>query len=150
MHQLTKYLLFTYLALLMGLANADGDMRVTDAWSRATPPGAHMGAAYFVLTNRGAPDRLLSASAPVSERTELHITTKEDGLMKMRRVEAVELKHGEAVHFMPGGRHVMFIGLKQPLREGDTFPLTLTFEKAGSLEVTVHVRSAAGTPKSMH
>lgn len=150
MQRLTKYLLFTYLVLLTGLASADDTMRVTDAWSRATAPGARMGAAYFVLTNAGAPDRLVGAFAPVSERTELHTTKKEGGMMKMRQIEAVELKHGEAVHFRPGGRHVMFIGLKRPLREGDTFPLTLKFEKAGPIEVTVRVRSAAGMPKAGH
>ena len=125
-------------------AAATGGIRIEDAWARATPPGVRVGAAYLLLTNQGGQDRLLSVSTPIAERAEMHITTMEDGMMRMRPMRAVDLAGGETVRFVPGGRHFMLIGLEKPLREGDSFPLTLTFEKADPIETTVQVRRAKG------
>lgn len=155
MQPLTKYLVLSFLALLAGAAHAGGsasagNIRVTDAWARATPPGVEVGAAYFVINIRGRDDRLLGVSSPIARRAELHISTVEDGLMKMQHLDAVEVQRGEPTVFAPAGRHVMLLGLTQPLREGDTFPLTLRFEQSGPLEVPVQVRGTTGDVKHTH
>lgn len=121
-----------------------GDILIDRPWSRAMPPVATTGATYFHIVNTSAaPDRLLSTASPVAERVELHMHEHVDGVMKMRHVDAVDLPaHGEAV-FEPGGLHVMLIGLRQPLVEGEHFPLTLGFERAGEVTVEVQVQSAS-------
>ena len=114
---------------------------VTDAWARATPPGAKTGAAYVTVTNKGTePDKLLSASTPVAGEAQLHTTITENGVMKMRPVSAVDLKPGASVTLKPGGMHLMLMDMKQPLKEGARFPLSLTFAKAGIVEADVKVR----------
>lgn len=114
---------------------------VTDAWARATPPGAKTGAAYVTVTNKGtAADKLLSASTPVAGEAQLHTTITENGVMKMRPVTAIDLKPGASVTLKPGGMHLMLMDMKQPLKEGDSFPVSLTFEKAGTVEADVKVR----------
>jgi periplasmic copper chaperone A len=125
---------------------AAGGIDVRDAWSRSTPPGIEVGVAYLVIENHGAPDRLVSASSPIAKHTELHISKMEDGVMKMLPLDAVDIQPGAQTAFAPGGRHVMLIGLKQPLKDGDTFPLTLTFEHAGRLRTTVRVYGIGKTP----
>ncbi|HEY8555620.1 MAG TPA: copper chaperone PCu(A)C [Burkholderiales bacterium] len=145
-----RVLLAAACLLLTASAAASGGPRIADAWARATPPGAATGAVYFVLTGGDTGDRLLGASSPVAERAELHATTMSDGMMRMRAFQDLPLAAGETVRFEPGGRHVMLIGLKQPLREGDTVPLTLTFERAGAIEVRVEVRSAGAGHGAAH
>ncbi len=122
-----------------------GELLVDQPWSRELPPNAPAGAAYFSLHNQGSEsDRLIGASTPRAEHSELHTHVHQDGLMKMTQIPAVELPAGAQVVFQPGGNHVMLFGLSQPLRAGEQFPLTLEFEKAGTLEVQVEVRSADG------
>lgn len=127
-----------------------GDVEIKDIWSRATPPGIEVGVAYLVIDNHGKPDRLLGASSPIAKRTELHISEMKDGLMTMRRLDAVEIKTGAPTAFAPGGRHIMLIGLKQPLKDGDRFPLTLTFKNAGPVQVTVPVFGIGKRPYQRH
>ena len=116
---------------------------VTNGWARATPPGAKTGAAYVTLTNRGTvPDQFLSASTPVAGVTQLHTTIDDNGVLKMRPVAALDLKPGAAVSLKPGGYHLMLMELKQPLKEGDNFPLVLNFAKAGRVETEVKVEKA--------
>jgi copper(I)-binding protein len=117
-----------------------GALTIEQPWARATPPVASAGAGYMILHN-GADeaDKLLSVSADVSEKVELHTHTMEDNVMMMREVEAIEIPAGAQVRLEPGGLHIMFIGLKGPLKEGSTFPLTLTFEKAGTATVDFRV-----------
>ncbi len=118
-----------------------GDMVIGDPWARATPPVAPVGAGYLALHNTGGDDeRLLSAGAEVAESVELHTHIMEDNVMRMREVESIEIPAGDRVLLEPGGLHIMFIGLKAPLVAGETFPLTLIFEKAGETTVTVAVR----------
>jgi copper(I)-binding protein len=113
---------------------------VEEVWARATPGNAQSGVAYLNITNTGTtPDRLLSVSSTVAEKTELHENKTEDGVMKMRPEAPVALKPGETVTLKPGGDHLMLMGLKQPLKEGDSIPLTLLFEKAGAIQVTAKV-----------
>jgi len=115
-------------------------IEVTDAWARPPIGQAHNTAAYLTLVNRGKePDRLLSASTSAAGKTELHTTVRDGDVMKMREVQNVELKPGAPVSFSPGGLHVMLLDVK-PLKAGDSFTLTLQFEKAGKRDVTVAVR----------
>lgn len=122
-----------------------GNIEIDNAWGRAAPQQMRVGGAFFTVTNHGdSDDRVLSASAPVSEVAELHTHTMVDGVMRMRPVTAIDVPAGETVTLQPGGLHVMLIKLKQSLEMGDSFPLTLNFEKAGAVEVTVEVNQPAG------
>ena len=113
---------------------------VDHPWARATPAGAKTGAAYATLVNNGSSgDRLLTATTPVADKVQFHSVSEENGVSRMREMRAVEVAPGARVTFSPGGMHIMMVGLKQPLKEGQTFPLTLTFEKAGNLDVMVSV-----------
>lgn len=119
---------------------AQGDIRIIKPWSRPLPAVSTNGAAYMTLMNKGdAPDRLASISTPAAMKAELHDHTMEGGVMKMRRIEAVEIVPGESSVLQPGGLHIMLIGLEEPLVDGGSFPLTLEFERAGSVEVEVMI-----------
>ncbi len=111
---------------------------IKDAWARATPGGAQTGAAYLTLQSP-AGDRLSGVSTPVAKEAQLHSMTMENGVMKMRQVDGVDLPPGQTVKLKPSGYHIMLMGLSKPLEEGQTFPLTLIFAKAGSETVTVKV-----------
>lgn len=125
-------------------------IEVREPFARATIGQADSGVVYLVVGNRSAAaDRLTAASTPVAERAELHSHRLDGTVMRMRRVEAVDIAAGEAVAFEPGGLHIMLRGLKARLREGDSFPLTLQFEAAGAVAVEVPVLSiAAGSASS--
>lgn len=113
---------------------------VDHPWARATPAGAKTGAVYVMLINNGSTgDRLLSATTPVADKVQLHSATEDNGISRMREMRTVEVAPGAKVSFNPGGLHIMVVGLKQPLKEGQSFPLTLTFEKAGKEEVSVPI-----------
>jgi hypothetical protein len=120
--------------------SAVGTIVVEQPWARATPGGARTGAAYMTLTNIGASaDRLLSAATPLADNIQFHKETEDDGVSRMREVHSVDLGPGAKIVFKPGDMHMMIVGLKQPLTEGQTFPLTLQFEKAGNIVVTVPI-----------
>ena len=117
-----------------------GALVVGDSWARATPGGAHNGAAYVTIENRGPDaDRLTAVSSPAAARAALHSHAMEAGVMKMRPVAAVEVAAGAVTAMKPGGLHIMLMGLAAPLVEGGSFPLTLTFERAGALTLEVTV-----------
>lgn len=121
-----------------------GDVAVTHPFATPTPPGAVNGAAYIVsIENTGKqPDKLLKASTPAAARTEIHTMSLDaGGVMRMREVDGIELAPGATVRMKPGdGYHFMLMGLKQPLKEGDSFPMTLQFAHGGSTEVKVVVQ----------
>jgi hypothetical protein len=102
---------------------------------------ASVGVGYLAITNGGdEPDRLLSANAAIAGQTEIHHTTMADGVMRMRPVpDGVPVPAKGTVMLEPNGYHFMFMGLTRPLKEGDAFPAKLTFERAGSVEVTFQV-----------
>jgi copper(I)-binding protein len=127
---------------------AAGDMMVHKPWSRPTPAGATVGGGYLTLMNHGsAADRLVSVEAPFAEKAEIHESLTEDGVAKMREITGgVEVKPGATVEFKPGGKHVMFIGLRSPMAQGETRKVALVFEKAGRLEVEFAVGSAGAQP----
>ena len=113
---------------------------VAHPWARATPGGSTTGAAYLeIITAAGVTDTLVSAASPVAGRVEIHSHIMDGDIMKMRRVEAVALEAGASVVLGPHGVHVMLLDLKGPLKEGDLVKLTLTFEKAGPIEVEASV-----------
>lgn len=117
-----------------------GDLEVTGAWARSTPPAARTGAVYVTLINRGqAADRLVKASSTAAARAELHAHLHEGGVMRMKALDAIELPPGERLSLRPGGLHVMLVDLKAPLREGSQLTLTLGFAKAGEMTVEVPV-----------
>ena len=118
-----------------------GNVTIAGPWSREMPPGAPNGAAYFRVENRGGePDRIVSAHTGIAEAVELHTHDMEDGMMKMRQVESVDVPAGGAVLFKPHGMHLMLFGLKQPLVNGERFDLTVVFEKAGVLDLSVDIK----------
>jgi|SRR5690625_944685 len=136
-------LLLSGLTMLFGLISTTvvAAPTISDAYARATPPGAAVGAVYFKLHNQdNQADRLLRADSPVAERTEIHTHTMTDGVARMHEVPAIELPPGEVVTFQPGGYHIMLIELTAPLTAGETLPLTLTFELAGEVSLTVPIR----------
>src|SRR6266446_4701648 len=113
---------------------------VEHPWARATPAGAKTGAVYLTLINNGSTsDRLLSATTPVADKVQFHSTSEDNGISRMREMRTVEVASGARVSFNPGGMHIMVVGLKQALKEGQSFPLTLTFEKAGKADVSVPI-----------
>jgi copper(I)-binding protein len=120
-----------------------GDLTIAQPWARASAGKAKNGVAYMTLANKGtAKDRLVGATTPAARKASLHTHLMEGDIMKMRPVEAVEIAPGKSAVLKPGGLHVMLMGLKTPLKEGEAFPLTLTFENAGSVEVRVMVHKA--------
>jgi len=126
-----------------------GTIDIDHPWARATPGQAPNGAAYMVLVNAGeTQDFLVKAESPVAKRVELHTHAMEDGVMEMRPVEKIQVAPGEPTVLQPGGLHVMLIGLEAPLKEGESFPLTLTFQEAGKTEVTVAVESVGAMQPS--
>jgi len=120
-----------------------GDLTLEQPWARASASKARAGAAYLSIINQGTRvDRLLGVSTPVAKQASLHTHLMEDGIMKMRPVKAIEVDPGAPTVLKPGGLHIMLMGLKEPLKEGTMFPLTLTFETAGTVEVRVMVQGA--------
>jgi copper(I)-binding protein len=118
-------------------------LTVTNAWSRSTPPGVTVGVAYFTLKNdSGKSDRLLKLSSPVAEKVQVHRTEILDGIARMREVAVLHVEAGQELRFEPNGMHLMLMGLKKPLVEGQAFELTLVFEVAGARTVKVAVRKA--------
>lgn len=121
-----------------------GPLKIEHPWSRATPGGAKVGGGYLVIENTSSTaDRLVSVSAPsISSRAELHEMAVNNGVMTMRPLESgVAIAPGAKVEFKPGGYHVMFMELKQPLKQGESIKGTLTFEKAGSVDVEFKVEA---------
>ena len=140
-------MLFRVIALamsLMGLAlaaRADGAIAVKEPYARATIGQQKVSAAYMTIETSGGPDRLVAAASPLAGKVELHAHLHEGGVMKMREVEAIDVAPGKPAKLETGGLHIMIMDLKQPLKAGETIPLTLTFEKAGKVELQVPVRA---------
>ena len=128
-------------------AGAADNVSVQDPYVRLAPPSAPATGAFMVIRNAGDKDvRVVKADNPVSKATELHTYVNEGGVMKMRPIPAIEIKaKGEAV-LKPGGLHVMMIDLKVPMKEGDTVPITLTFDDGSSKQVDARVVRPSPAP----
>lgn len=119
-----------------------GELQIAHPWSRALPPNAAAGAAYFVVHNQGkTEDRLLGAKTPLATKTEIHTMLHLGEVMKMEKLDSVGIPAGGEVKFAPGGTHLMLFGLQKPLVAGERFPLTLEFEKAGKVDVEVVIEA---------
>jgi copper(I)-binding protein len=117
-----------------------GDLVVESPWFRASAGAAKSGVAFMaIMNNGGTADHLVSVSSTAAKMAHLHTTIMENDVMKMRALDALEIPVGGMAILKPGSTHVMFMGLNAPLKEGETFPLTLEFEKAGTLEITANV-----------
>lgn len=115
-------------------------IKVENAWARASIGQGTSGAIYVTIVNDGkTDDRLTGVTTPVAARAELHTMLPEGGIMRMRTLETMDIEAGATVSMIPSDGHIMLIGLQGPLKEGDSFPVTLTFEKAGNVEATVEV-----------
>src|SRR5258705_12492371 len=138
-----------------------GDLVISQAWSRATPGGAKIAGGYLTIENRGAtPDRLISGSGDVAGRIEVHEMAMNNGVMTMRPLEkGLAIEPGKTVKLAPGGYHLMLMDLKSPFKQGDKVPVTLEFEKAGKVNLSLEVQGVGakgpagagdtGVPKDM-
>jgi copper(I)-binding protein len=131
----------------LSVARADevkaGDLVISQAWSRATPGGAKIGAGYLTIENKGsAADRLVAVTGDVAGKIEVHEMTMNNGVMTMRPLDTgLAVDPGKTVTLAPGGYHLMMTDLKKPLKQGVKLSLTLEFEKAGKVAVTLDVES---------
>ena len=129
------------LAACGGAGGTTSGITVSDAWARTSPMMERAGAAYMVLQNGGAAeDKLLSVEGDVAQTIELHETKEMNGMMAMSPVPNIPVAAGGKTELKPGGLHVMLIGLTRELKAGDKVQLTLNFEKAGKVPVTVEVK----------
>jgi len=141
------------LAANLAWAAEAGSILVETGWSRATPKGAQVAAGYVTIKNSGdEPDRLVSASADFAGETAIHQMSMAGGVMRMRPVpDGVAIPPKSTVKLEPSGYHLMFMSLTGPLKESDDVRVKLTFEHAGSVEVSFHVLGiGAQGPKKGH
>jgi periplasmic copper chaperone A len=127
---------------------AAGSIKIDNAFTRPTLGGATVAVGYMTITNSGQDgDRLESVTSDVSASSEIHETKMENGMMEMRELpKGLDIPAGGTVAFKPGAYHVMFVGIKHPIKPGETIHATLTFEKAGRLAVDF---PAADSPGAM-
>ena len=132
------------LAVAPTLAQDDttlGNLTISAAMARATPPHAPVGGGFLTITNGGdEDDRLVAASSPIAGRVEIHEMKMDGDVMRMRPLaDGLPIPAGQTVVLKPGGYHLMLMELTDALTEGDSFELSLTFEKAGEVTVTVDI-----------
>jgi periplasmic copper chaperone A len=157
---MTRLTIIAAAALALFAANAQEyhskDLTISNSWARPAGEGQYS-AIYLTIKNAGSEaDTFISAESPVAEKTQVHETRNEDGVMKMRAVkDGIEIKPGSSLEFKPGGYHIMLLDLKKALAEGATAPLTITLAKAGAISMEIKVqKTAPGTaeahPMDMH
>lgn len=149
MHTLTRLALIAAATALGAAASAQ--TAIHDAWVRGTVAQQKASGAFMHITSAGG-GKLVSASSPVASVVEIHEMVMDGNVMKMRAVAGLELPAGKTVELKPGGYHVMLMDLKRPLREGESVPVTLTFEdRAGRkqiVEVSASVKALTAVPAS--
>ncbi|MDB5488655.1 MAG: hypothetical protein JWQ58_2370 [Reyranella sp.] len=126
-----------------------GSLEITTPWSRATPPSARTGGGFMTITNKGTTaDRLVTVRSSVSDKVEIHEVQMDGSVMRMRELaKGLEIPPGATVMLKPGGYHIMFMELKAPFAKDAKVPLTLVFEKAGSLDVQLNVEAMGAMPQ---
>lgn len=119
-----------------------GDLVISHAWTRATPGGAKIAGGYLTIENKGAaPDRLIGGAGDVAGRVEIHEMAMDNGVMKMRPLDkGLAIEPGKTVKLAPGGYHLMLRDLRKPFKQGDKVPVTLEFEKAGKVALSLDVQ----------
>ncbi len=150
--------LITLTALVLALAGLAaqaheyklGNIAIAHPYTLSTVGDLGTSAVYMTLKNNGAADRLLSASTAAASLVEIHNMNMDGGVMRMRKLDGVDLPAGGTAVFAPGGLHMMLFGLKAPLRAGTSFPLELRFEKAGQILVQVNVEANTDATNAKH
>ena len=140
---------YAILLLCLVTGSALAQVRVEEPWARATAPGAKVGAGYMKITSATA-DRLIGASSPAAARVEMHVTSKQGDVMRMREVKGYDIPAGGSFELAPSGAHLMLVDLKAPLKQGTKVPLTLRFQKAGEVKVELRVRALGASGHQMH
>ena len=148
MNSLFRIFAFSALAASLLAAPAEaqevkaGDLVITQAWSRATPSGAKIAGGYLTIENKGAtPDRLLGGFGDNPGKIEVHEMAMNNGVMTMRPLDkGLTIEPGKTVKLAPGGYHLMIMDLKSPFKQGDKVPVTLEFEKAGKVTLSLDVQ----------
>jgi periplasmic copper chaperone A len=143
-------------ALLTVPAHADdikaGDLVISQPWTRATPSGAKVAGAYLTIENKGSsPDRLVGGSSEIAGKVQLHEMATESGVMKMRPLEqGLVIDPGKVVKLAPGGYHLMLFDLNRPVKQGEKVPVTLEFEKAGKVSLSLDVQGIGAQAPGEH
>jgi periplasmic copper chaperone A len=143
---------FALAALCLATLPADardyrlGDLAIDHPWTRVMPGGRDMGSGYMTIRNDGtASDRLVAASTQRARRVEIHETTLQDDIMRMRHLpDGIKIAPGDLVELKPGGLHIMFLQVTEPFAQGEQIPVTLVFEKAGEITVEFVVEDRGG------
>lgn len=148
-------LLITLLSFIAGSVFAhdyhQGSIQIDHPWSREAPPTATVIAGFFQLKNTASSDDfLLSASTPIAERVEIHTHEMADGMMQMKKIDAVRVGSMQSVMFEPGSYHLMIFNPSKSYKKGERFPMTLTFKKAGSIEVEMAIEEAGHVHTHAH
>ena len=122
-----------------------GSLKIGHPWARETASMARAGGAFMNIENTGdSADKLLGATSPMAGRVEVHTVIREGDVMRMREVPVLDLAPKSRTELKPGGYHIMLMDLKAPLKVGDRFPMTLTFDKAGSITIDIVVEKMSG------
>src|SRR5258705_1294228 len=129
-----------------------GDLVITQAWSRATPGGAKIAGGLLTIENKGAaPDRLISGAGDIAGKVEIYELAMNNGVMTMRPLDkGLVIEPGKTVKLAPGGYHLMLMDLKQPFKQGDKVPVTLEFEKAGKVALSLDVQGVGAQAPAGH
>jgi copper(I)-binding protein len=139
------------LAAVLAASPAMAQIKIEDAWARATAPGSKIAAGYMTIRNASAqPDRLVAVSSPAAEKVETHITLKDGDVFRMREVKGYEIPARGSFELKPGGAHLMFVNLKAPFKEGAKVPLTLRFERSGEVKIEMPVGRLTEATKHSH
>ena len=146
-----QWCLAVVLSVLASWAWADNGLSVENAWVRMVPPVSANSAAYFTLHNMGkTAAELVGVEGDVAKAIELHTVIQEGDMMRMQPLKKLDVPAGDCVLFKPGSNHVMLIGLKQPLTEGQQVPMTLRFSNGESLTFELTVKNDAGDDHAHH
>jgi copper(I)-binding protein len=141
-------LLFLALPAAAETPAADAAIKIGPGWARATAGTSTLGAAYLTIQSK-VDDRLVSADSPVAEQVQLHVHSSDaNGVMQMRQVDGFDIHAGKKLVLKPNGNALMLIGLKSPLVAGQSFPITLNFEKSGAVEAEIKVRALGAADDS--
>lgn len=141
---------FLIAALLAFASPAFAQIHVENPWSRATPPGAKIGAGYMTIRNgSSSADKLIGASSPAAGKVETHITVREGDVSRMREVKGYDIPANGVFELKPGGAHLMLVDLKAPLKEGEKVPLVLKFQREGEVKVELQVRALGASGGAM-
>jgi hypothetical protein len=142
-----------YLLVLLWLVSTCvfSQVEVENAWSRATAPGARVGAGYLTIRNKAEKaDKLLGASSSVAARVETHVVEKQGEVMRMREVKGYDVPAKGSFELKPGGAHLMLVDIKRQLKEGEKLPLVLRFQNAGEVKAELEVRALGAAKAHSH